>query len=175
VATDLLADLAAIPREGPEHLLDVALEIASRGERDRSLAALERYLETEPVERDVLFAQHAVGRALVRAAARGAPNPPANGWAFVPIDDTVTKPVTVREGELRGPPRTRRGSEGSATFECAILRTGHPVPLRLLSEDDRAFATATFYSLLRTRYEPAKKDGIAVPVIFTVRTSWRTS
>lgn len=178
IATDLLADLAAIPGNGPEHLLDVALEIASRGERDRALFALERYLETRPADRDADFAVYATARALIRAAERGDANPPVEGFTIEVPDGSgnVTPPVR-RVAESPKPPAAARRAEtgGTATLQCVILRTGHVVPVKVHDGTDRAFASSSFVSLLKWRYEPAKKNGVPVPCAFVVKTSWETT
>jgi hypothetical protein len=178
VATDLLADLAAIPGQGPEHLLDVALEIASRGERDRALAALERFLETRPPDRDAEFALYAMARSLIRAAERGDPNPPAEGFTIEIPDGSgrVTPPVRVTTASPELPAAARRpDTSGTATLQCVVLRTGHVVPVQVHGGTDRGFTSSSFASLLKWRYEPAKKDGVPVPCTFVVKTSWRTS
>ena len=174
VATDLLADLAASAGSDPEHLLDVTLEIASRGERDRALFALERYLRTEPAERDVEFALYATARALVRAAERGDPNPPAEGFTIEIPDGSgiVTPPVRV-SGERPELPASawRTNTRIVATIQCVILRTGHVVPIKIHDVTDSDFAARCFESALKWRYEPATKDGVPVPCTLALRTS----
>ncbi|HEX6851110.1 MAG TPA: tetratricopeptide repeat protein [Candidatus Polarisedimenticolaceae bacterium] len=173
VAAELLAELAEAPGDEPAQRLDRALEAAARGARDQALSRLEHYLETSPPEPDVEFALRVVARAMLRAAERGAANPPVEGWTLEVPGHGVSLPVLVHRVEPAIPPRELLGSPGEkATLECAILRTGHVVPLRLHAVTSRAFAASSFRALVGWRYEPARKDGRPVASVFTVGTSW---
>ncbi|UCF67166.1 MAG: energy transducer TonB [Acidobacteriota bacterium] len=94
---------------------------------------------------------------------------PPSAAAADEVDD-VEMPVMIERVSPRYPPTARRqGRQGRVILQLVIDEQGVPrAPVVLeVPEDGEDFAAAAVEAILQWRYEPARRDGKPVPVLFT--------
>jgi hypothetical protein len=188
-ATGILQEAIALGGDDPELEMLRAFDAAERGAVLESLARLERYLTSRPKSESGAIALRVVSDALVHRGGRWPDEPAFEGWSVsrLPAPESPspedndpwqarireqgwTFPELLNKVEPRHPKEGPTSAAGSprVVLDCAILRTGHVVPVRELASAGRAYTQATLEAVQRWRYRPARRNGEVVALRYSV-------
>lgn len=120
-------------------------------------------------------AEAAAGQVPARTGAAG---PDTTGAYEVGMVETPPRPTNtadmMRAIQQYYPPALRRaGATGSVTVRMRVGVDGRPTEIHILQSTDPRFDDATRRVVDRLRFEPARLDGVPVPVWVEVPIQWR--
>jgi protein TonB len=95
------------------------------------------------------------------------------GVAFVP-GPAVTAPRVIREVVPTYPgPARDAGISGTVRLSCIVLPDGTPMAVTVRAGVEATLDRAAVDAVRRWRFEPGRRNGVAVPVLIEVETAFR--